>query len=72
MIHDDYYVHYGVENLHIDEMYIGIASGDDAEERIAMKPFALEGWGKRVTYHERLKQSYYLLKDYWAAHPCAQ
>lgn len=72
MIHDDYYVHYGVENLHIDEMYIGIVSGDDAEERIAMKPFALEGWGKRVTYHERLKQSYYLLKDYWAAHPCAQ
>ena len=28
MIHDDYYEHYGVENLHIDEMYVGVAQGD--------------------------------------------
>ena len=29
--------------------------------------FPLEGWGKKVTYHERLKESYYMLKDYWTA-----
>ena len=66
MIHDDYYLHYGVENLHIDQLYIGAAlAGNKEEGRIRMVPFALEGWGKNVTYHERLKESYYILKDYW-------
>ena len=66
MIHDDYYECYGVENLHIDELYIGIgARGEDT--RIPMEAFPLEGWGKKVTYHERLKESYYMLKDYWTA-----
>ena len=32
-----------------------------------MAAFPLEGWGKHVTSHERLKQSYYMLKDYWNA-----
>lgn len=67
MIHDDYYECYGVENLHIDEMYVGLGSGENSGERIRMEPFALEGWGKTVTYHERLKESYYILKDYWAS-----
>ncbi len=26
----------------------------------------LEGWGNKVTYHERLKESYYILQEYWA------
>ncbi len=68
MIHDDYYEHYGVENLHIEEMYVGLASSQDySGHRIEMEPFELEGWGKTVTYHERLKESYYILKDYWAS-----
>lgn len=66
MIHDDYYEHYGVENLHIDEMYVGLTWGDGAEERVSMASFPLEGWGKTVTYHERLKRSYYILQEYWA------
>lgn len=66
MIHDDYYEHYGVENLHIDEMYVGLTWGDGAEDRISMASFPLEGWGKTVTYHERLKRSYYILQEYWA------
>lgn len=67
MIHDDYYECYGVENLHIDEMYVGLGSKESSGERIRMESFALEGWGKTVTYHERLKESYYILKDYWAS-----
>lgn len=66
MIHDDYYEHYGVEYIHIEELFIGIA--DDAEKRIPMASFPLEGWGKKVTYHERLKESYYILQDYWHSH----
>ena len=69
-IHDDYYEHYGVEYQQIDQLYIGAAaqSGTESVEgRINMESFALEGWGKKVTYHERLKESYYILKDCWTA-----
>ena len=66
MIHDDYYEHYGVEYIQIDEMYVGVAAGESAEYRIPMESFALEGWGTSVTYHERLKESYYIMKKYWA------
>lgn len=65
MIHDDYYTCYGVENLQIEEMYVGLAQGAP-ETAIPMASFPLEGWGKSVTYHERLKESYYILQDYWA------
>ena len=66
MIHDDYYENYGVENLHIDEMWVGLTLGEGNEYRVPMASFALEGWGKAVTYHERLKKSYYILQEYWA------
>lgn len=66
MIHDDYYEHYGVEYLHIDEMYVGFSVGEENEYRIPLAPFELEGWGKTVTAHERLKESYYILQEYWA------
>ena len=66
MIHDDYYENYGVEYIHIDEMYVGFSWGDGNDSRIPMAAFPLKGWGKTVTYHERLKESYYILQDYWA------
>ena len=66
MIHDDYYENYGVEYIHIDEMYVGMAAGNATEYRISMASLPLEGWGKTVTYHERLKESYYILQEYWA------
>ncbi len=65
MIHDDYYEHYGVENLHIDNMWVGVSDGENREYRISLSSFELKGWGKSVTYHERLKRSYYILKEYW-------
>lgn len=64
-IHDDYYDgNYGVEFMMIDKLYVGIAD-DKSEGRVSMKPLELEGWGNKVQYHERLKSSYYMLKDYW-------
>ncbi len=65
-IHDDYYENYGVEYLTIDQMYVGITRGQE-EFRVPLASFALEGWGKQVTYHERLKESYYILQDYWSS-----
>ena len=67
MIHDDYYEHYGVEYISIDEMYVGVSDDAHKDTRIPMEAFALEGWGKKVTYHERLKESYYMLQEHWTA-----
>ncbi len=67
MIHDDYYECYGIENLHINEMYVGAGAEENGDLRIPMERFALKGWGKNVTYHERFKKSYYILKEYWGS-----
>ena len=66
MIHDDYYERYGIDNLHIDEIYAGFGFTKGEEYRIPMASVELKGWGKTVTSHERLKESYYILQDYWA------
>ncbi|MBR1691933.1 MAG: hypothetical protein IJ711_04070, partial [Lachnospiraceae bacterium] len=65
MIHDDYYEKYGIENLQIDRMYVGVADTERSDYRIPMAAFRLKGWEKDVTAHERLKKSYYILQEYW-------
>ena len=69
MIHDDYYKNYGVEEIQIDKMYVGIGTNENKNERIEMDDFSLVGWGKNVTYHERLKESYYMIKEVWTQNP---
>ena len=62
-IHDDYYDgNYGIEYIDIDKMYAGIGCGD---ERISLGEIKLNGWGNKVTYHERLKSSYYMMQKLW-------
>ncbi len=62
-IHDDYYDgNYGIEYIGIREMFIGLGTG---KERIALSAVPLRGWENKVTYHERLKSSYYILQDLW-------
>ena len=66
-IHDDYYDdNYGVAYQNIDELYAGIGTAH-TQKRIHMEPFALDGWGNGATYHERLKSSYYMLKEFWTS-----
>lgn len=64
-IHDDYYENYGVEFIGIKEIYIGIGSETNKSERIKMNAVALEGWGNNPTYHERLKEAYYVMQELW-------
>ena len=67
MIHDDYYENYGVEEIQIDKIYVGLnTDGDDKVIKSGM--FNLKGWGNKVSFHERLKESYYIIKDYWNSH----
>ena len=64
-IHDDYYDgNYGIEYITIDTMYLGLSSAS-TDRRINLCPVGLEGWGNKVTYHERLKPSYYILQSVW-------
>ena len=46
-------------------MYAGIGCYGETKYRIPMSAVTLKGWGKKPTYHERLKRSYYILRDYW-------
>lgn len=66
VIHDDYYEHYGIEGLSIKEMHIGVGTSSSTQDSIAMEPIKLTGWGRKPTYHERLKQGYYDLQELWA------
>ena len=64
-IHDDYYDgNYGIEYIQIDEMFVGIAAVGDSR-RVPFSSVPLQGWGNKVTYHERLKSSYYILQKLW-------
>ena len=66
-VHDDYYDdNYGVDYINIDNMQVGIACETDEQKgRIHMTSFSLKGWENKVTSHERLKSSYYIMKEYW-------
>lgn len=61
-IHDDYYEHWGVEFTGIERMYVGVGDGSDT---ISLLEQPLEGWGTHVTYHERLKESYFIMQQLW-------
>ncbi len=63
MIHDDYYEHYGIENLNIDKMSVGASA--DKSAPVSTGEIELEPWYKTVKTHERFKKSYYMLKDFW-------
>lgn len=60
-IHDDYYENYGVENMSISKIYVGV--GEDSS--INLKPFKLSQYGEKASYHERLKKSYYIVQNNW-------
>ncbi len=59
--HEDYYEHYGVELSPVDTLWMGVSSKDHA----ALSPFHVKGVGRRVTWHERMKQSYEVIRQAW-------
>lgn len=63
-VHDDYYLHYGVEEIRIKGLCIGVGT----QRSLAVIPMAwveLNGWGEKAAYHERLKRSYYIVQSAW-------
>lgn len=63
LIHDDYYENYGVEELQIQEIYLGI--GKENDDIILLQKLELEAWNHKVEFHERLKKSYWIMKTFW-------
>ncbi|MBR2406480.1 MAG: hypothetical protein IKB04_05505 [Clostridia bacterium] len=64
-VHDDYYDgNYGIEYITVNTLYFGLSDGTTGG-RIALHPQKLKGWENTVTYHERLKPSYYILQSAW-------
>ena len=46
----------------LNRMYAGVGTG---AARISLDEIKLKGWGNKVTYHERLKSSYYIMQNLW-------
>ncbi len=64
-IHDDYYSgNYGVRYINIKNMYVGVMTGS-SDKRCELGKLELRRWGNKVTYHERLKSSYYVMQQIW-------
>jgi len=61
-VHDDYFDNFGVEGLSVKDIYIGVAKEN---EKTTMSPIPLRGWRNDVQFHERLKQSYFIIKEIW-------
>lgn len=63
-IHDDYYENYGVEGICISQLYLGFCEPNQ-ENPAPMAGVKLKGWGDTVSYCQRLKRSYFILKERW-------
>ena len=46
-------------------MKVGLILEENKHKRADLSAVELKGWGKNVTYHERLKESYYILQQEW-------
>ena len=62
-IHDDYYQHYGVEEIEIEQIAIGLAKYAKGEHA-KMITYPLPTW-ERPDVEEFYKESYYMLKYAW-------
>ncbi|OUP08242.1 hypothetical protein [Collinsella sp. An2] len=67
-VHQDYYEHYGVEDMSIDALSLGISVGGDnalSQDVVEMSELLLDGWDTEVTTHERLKPVFSALQEAW-------
>ena len=63
-VHDDYYEVYGVNHTSVERIYLGVGDGTEAA-RIELSPLRMSAWVNNVGYHERLKESYYMMQSVW-------
>ncbi|MDO7204912.1 hypothetical protein Q5M85_12950 [Paraclostridium bifermentans] len=63
-IQDDFYKEFKTKPLRINAINIGVTEKEENNtiNRLNSKAYNLKGWNV-PEYHERLKQSYYIVKD---------
>lgn len=62
-IHQDYYDYYGVSTEPAQGLWIGLGDGQDGE--ISLNFVELTGWNDRLEWRERLKASYFIVRQAW-------
>lgn len=62
-IHDDYYVNYGVEALDIEAFSVAVSTSSDSDPVFNKVSFGQ--FDEDINIEERLKASYYIVKDFW-------
>jgi hypothetical protein len=63
MVMDDLYLKNGIKPTETDGFYAGvIIKSNDSIKKTAMEEYIWNKWDM-PTYHERLKKSYFILKD---------
>jgi hypothetical protein len=63
-VHDDYYENFGVEGIGISEIYVGVCELNE-EKPAPMSKLELKGWSNKGPYNQRLKNSYFIVKERW-------
>lgn len=62
-IHDDYYEHYGVEPLQVEQIYLSVANRHGKSTKSTAIP--IESIGELEDVEEYLKPAYFTVKNYW-------
>ncbi|MGM9988066.1 MAG: family 2 glycosyl transferase [Bacillaceae bacterium] len=64
LIIDDFNVNNGIEHIEIENIHAGayVLKNNEVVEQAKMKSYTWEKW-EMPTYHERLKSSYYIMKE---------
>ncbi|MBQ8390832.1 MAG: hypothetical protein IJX52_07645, partial [Oscillibacter sp.] len=61
-VHRDYYTCYGVETRRLTACWIGLGDGSEDISMYSFKPEPLE---RKPAWRERLKESYYVVREHW-------
>ncbi|HGS8795637.1 TPA: hypothetical protein ACMUNU_000621, partial [Streptococcus agalactiae] len=64
-IHDDYFKHYGVKELEIESIALGLGANSKENTLIKMADYRLKNW-ERPDTKTFLKDSYYSIKKEWS------
>lgn len=63
VVHDDYYLRYGIESLPVGKLYVGM--GNATHPDIHLYAIKLPRWTRNFAYEERLKASYAIVQEAW-------
>lgn len=64
-VHRDYYENYGVEFKNVKSVGLGFAADSNREDCVELQQVRLKKLDRQLKVHERLKDSYYIVRNVW-------